>query len=204
ARAVQSFALDAFNTGDYYKAVEDEVNSETVTKVLYPNDEPEAGKRLRLLQQYFCVSCSLQHVLHIVDDLAVLSVKDLPQRFALQLTDTHPAIGVAELMRILVDERQLLGRGVGDHGGVVRLHQPHVAPGGAGDLAAGDVRRITAPAPRDHLRDQPAVPRRGARQVPGRRCPAAPDVADRRGQRQSVRMAHLATVGSHAINGVAA
>ena len=54
-----------FNTGDYYKAVEDEVNSETVTKVLYPNDEPEAGKRLRLLQQYFFVSCSLQHVLHI-------------------------------------------------------------------------------------------------------------------------------------------
>ncbi len=70
ARAVQSFALEAFNTGDYYKAVEDEVNSETVTKVLYPNDEPEAGKRLRLLQQYFFVSCSLQHVLHIVDDLA--------------------------------------------------------------------------------------------------------------------------------------
>ena len=62
ARAVQSFALEAFNTGDYYKAVEDEVTSETVTKVLYPNDEPEAGKQLRLLQQYFFVSCSLQHV----------------------------------------------------------------------------------------------------------------------------------------------
>jgi starch phosphorylase len=70
ARAVKSFALEAFNTGDYYKAVEDEVTSETVTKVLYPNDEPEAGKRLRLLQQYFFVSCSLQHVLHIMDDLA--------------------------------------------------------------------------------------------------------------------------------------
>ena len=70
ARAVESFALDAFNTGDYYKAVEEEVTSETVTKVLYPNDEPEAGKRLRLLQQYFFVSCSLQHVVHIMDDLA--------------------------------------------------------------------------------------------------------------------------------------
>ena len=114
ARAVESFALDAFNTGDYYKAVEDEVNSETVTKVLYPNDEPEAGKRLRLLQQYFFVSCSLQHVLHIMDDLADLSVQDLPQRFALQLNDTHPSIGVAELMRLLVDERAAgLGRGVG-------------------------------------------------------------------------------------------
>jgi starch phosphorylase len=107
ARAVQSFALEAFNTGDYYKAVEDEVNSETVTKVLYPNDEPEAGKRLRLLQQYFFVSCSLQHVLHIVDDLADLSVRALPERFALQLNDTHPSIGVAELMRLLVDEREI-------------------------------------------------------------------------------------------------
>ncbi|MCX8563680.1 glycogen/starch/alpha-glucan phosphorylase [Mycolicibacterium mucogenicum] len=107
ARAVKEFALEAFNTGDYYKAVEDEVTSETVTKVLYPNDEPEAGKRLRLLQQYFFVSCSLQHVLHIVDDLADLSVHDLPERFAIQLNDTHPSIGVAELMRLLVDERRL-------------------------------------------------------------------------------------------------
>src|SRR5246127_1566988 len=65
ARAVKSFALEAFNTGDYYKAVEDEVTSETVTKVLYPNDEPEAGKRLRLLQQYFFVSCSLQEMIRL-------------------------------------------------------------------------------------------------------------------------------------------
>jgi glycogen phosphorylase len=107
ARAVESFALEAFNTGDYYKAVEDEVTSETVTKVLYPNDEPEAGKRLRLLQQYFFVSCSLQHVLHIMDDLADVSVRELPQRFALQLNDTHPSIAVAELMRLLLDERHL-------------------------------------------------------------------------------------------------
>ena len=99
--------MDAFNTGDYYKAVEDEVNSETVTKVLYPNDEPDVGKRLRLLQQYFFVSCSLQHVLHIMDDLADASVRELPERFALQLNDTHPSIGVAELMRLLVDERRL-------------------------------------------------------------------------------------------------
>src|SRR6201993_5232610 len=107
ARAVKSFALEAFNTGDYYGAVEDEVASETVTKVLYPNDEPEAGKQLRLLQQYFFVSCSLQHVLHIMDDLADVSVHALPKQFALQLNDTHPSIGVAELMRLLVDDRQL-------------------------------------------------------------------------------------------------
>src|SRR3954453_15437727 len=106
-RAVESFALDAFNTGDYYKAVEDEVNSETVTKVLYPNDEPDVGKRLRLLQQYFFVSCSLQHVLHIMDDLTDAGIRELPDRFALQLNDTHPSLGVAELMRLLIDERRL-------------------------------------------------------------------------------------------------
>src|SRR6201988_1887558 len=107
ARAVESFALEAFNTGDYYKAVEAAVSSEMGTKVLYPNDEPEAGKRLRLLQQYFFVSCSLQHVLHIMDDLTDAAVRELPNRFALQLNDTHPSIGVAELMRLLVDEREL-------------------------------------------------------------------------------------------------
>ena len=165
ARAVESFALDAFNTGDYYKAVEDEVTSETVTKVLYPNDEPEAGKRLRLLQQYFFVSCSLQHVLHIMDDLAdAVRYASFPQRFALQLNDTHPSIGVAELMRLLVDERRSgLGRGVGDHRRDLRLHQPHAAARGAGEVAAGAVRRVAAAPPRDHLRDQPPLPRRGAR-----------------------------------------
>ena len=185
ARAVESFALEAFNTGDYYKAVEDEVTSETVTKVLYPNDEPEAGKRLRLLQQYFFVSCSLQHVLHIMDDLADAGVRELPQRFALQLNDTHPSIGVAELMRLLVDERDLdWDEAWAHHGRDVRLHQPHPAAGGAGEVAAGAVRRVTAPPPRDHLRDQQPIPRRGARPVPRRRGPGSPHVADRRGRRQ--------------------
>ena len=61
ARAIRSLALDAFNAGDYYRAVEEEVESETVTKVLYPNDEPEAGKQLRLLQQHFFVVLTAGH-----------------------------------------------------------------------------------------------------------------------------------------------
>ena len=77
-----------------------------------------------------------------------------------------------------------LGRGVGDHGGHLRLHQPHPAARGAGEVAAGDVRRVAAAPPRDHLRDQPPLPRRGAREVPRRRRPGAADVADRRGRRQ--------------------
>ncbi|MGH8570278.1 MAG: glycogen/starch/alpha-glucan phosphorylase, partial [Gammaproteobacteria bacterium] len=71
AEAVESFAFQAFNVGDYYRAVADKVVSETVTKVLYPNDEPEIGKRLRLGQQYFFVSCSLQDMLHILDIVGV-------------------------------------------------------------------------------------------------------------------------------------
>ena len=77
ARALESFALDAFNTGDFYKAVDEEVVSETVSKVLYPNDEPEAGKRLRLLQQYFFVTCSLQDILNIHGRPGRASVREL-------------------------------------------------------------------------------------------------------------------------------
>ena len=92
ARAVESFDLDAFNAGDYYKAVEDKVDSETITKVLYPNDEPEAGKQLRLLQQYFFVSCSLQDTSCTSWTTWPTPRSRAPERFAFQLNDTHPSI----------------------------------------------------------------------------------------------------------------
>ena len=205
ARAVESFALDAFNTGDYYKAVEEEVTSETVTKVLYPNDEPEAGKRLRLLQQYFFVSCSLQHVVHIMDDLADASLHDLPQRFALQLNDTHPSIGVAELMRILVDERRLdwddawaitvATFGYTNHTllpealekwplGLFRDSLPrHLEIIYEINSRFLDEVRAHFPGDVDRVRRMSIIGEEGG---------------------QTVRMAYLATVGSHAINGVAA
>ncbi len=103
AEAVKSFDFADFNVGDYYGAVNEKVVSETVTKVLYPNDEPAVGKMLRLAQQHFFVSCSLQDMIHI----HLLRGKDLDsfhESFAVQLNDTHPAIAVAELMRLLVDE----------------------------------------------------------------------------------------------------
>ncbi len=106
---MSSFALDAFNTGDFYKAVEDEVLSEKISKVLYPNDEPEAGKRLRLQQQYFFVSSSLQDILRIHTERARLPLSALPDKWAIQLNDTHPSIAVAELMRLLVDEHHMAG-----------------------------------------------------------------------------------------------
>src|SRR5690348_6923490 len=205
ARAVESFALDAFNTGDYYKAVEDEVTSETVTKVLYPNDEPDVGKRLRLLQQYFFVSCSLQHVLHIMDDLADASVRDLPERFALQLNDTHPSIGVAELMRLLVDERHLSWDEAWDITVATFGYTNHTLLPEA--LETWPLAMFDESLPR-HLEIIYEINRRFLDEV----REAFPGDEDRVRRMsligedggKKVRMAHLATVGSHAINGVAA
>ena len=106
AEAAESFDFDAFNVGDYYGAVDEKVASETISKVLYPNDEPEAGKQLRLEQQYFFVSCSLQDMirLHLIRQKPL---SELDSYWAAQLNDTHPSIAVAELMRLLVDEHTM-------------------------------------------------------------------------------------------------
>ena len=93
AEAVESFDFQAFNVGDYYKAVDEKLVSETITKVLYPNDEPQIGKRLRLAQQYFFVSCSLQDMLHTLDAAGVPAT-EFARRFAVQLNDTHPSIEI--------------------------------------------------------------------------------------------------------------
>ena len=106
AEAPEAFDLGTFNRGDYYGAVQQKVISENITKILYPNDEQIQGKALRLEQQYFFVSCSLQ------DMLRIMRVQGIPferfhEKFAVQLNDTHPAIAIAELMRLLVDTLQM-------------------------------------------------------------------------------------------------
>ena len=106
ARASDDFDIQVFNTGDYVKAVESKIQSETISKVLYPNDSSPSGKELRLVQEYFMVACALRDILrqfrHQSHDLELL-----PQKVAIQLNDTHPALAVAELMRLLVDEYSL-------------------------------------------------------------------------------------------------
>ena len=106
AEAVDSFDFAMFNTGDYMGAVKSKIESETISKVLYPNDETEGGKRLRLMQQYFFTSCSLQDMirLHL---LTRNSVNDFDKKWTAQLNDTHPSIGIAELMRLLIDVYKL-------------------------------------------------------------------------------------------------
>jgi glycogen phosphorylase len=102
AEAHASFDFEDFNTGDYYGAVEDKISAETITKVLYPNDEQFLGKQLRLEQQFFFVSCSLQDMIrrHLFTHESLDNFQD---GFTVQLNDTHPAIAVPELMRLLID-----------------------------------------------------------------------------------------------------
>lgn len=203
AEAVESFDFQAFNTGDYYQAVEDKVVSETVTKVLYPNDEPEIGKRLRLGQQYFFVSCSLQDMLRLLD-LAGVPVEHFAQRFAVQLNDTHPSIGVAELMRLLVDERRLdwdtaWAITVQTFGYTNHTLLPEA-------LETWPLPMFQALLPR-HLEIIYEINRRFLDEVrarfPGDEARVARMSLIGEGDDKRVRMAHLATVGSHAVNGVA-
>jgi len=103
AEAPESFDFAAFNSGDYYGAVNEKVTSENLSKVLYPNDEQLRGKELRLEQQYFFVSCSIQDMFRIVRTQGV-PLEQFHEKFAVQLNDTHPAIAIAELMRLLIDD----------------------------------------------------------------------------------------------------
>ncbi|MDH3899444.1 MAG: glycogen/starch/alpha-glucan phosphorylase [Gammaproteobacteria bacterium] len=106
AEAPRLFRFRIFNKGDYYGAVEDNVAATNLTRILYPNDEPEQGKQLRLEQQYFFVSCSLQDMIRVHLRFG-RSLRDFSRYWAGQLNDTHPSIAIAELLRLLVDEHGL-------------------------------------------------------------------------------------------------
>ncbi len=106
SEAIDAFNLSAFNVGDYFEAVSEKVRSENISKILYPNDQTPSGRQLRLEQQYFFVSCSLQDMIrnHLRNGN---DIRDFHQKFAVHMNDTHPSIGVAELMRLLIDEHEL-------------------------------------------------------------------------------------------------
>jgi starch phosphorylase len=103
SEASESFDFQEFNQGNYYGAVDDKVKSENITKVLYPNDSMEAGQQLRLKQQFFFVSATLQDVLKYHIEHRKYPLEKLPEKMTLQLNDTHPSIAVAEMMRLLLD-----------------------------------------------------------------------------------------------------
>jgi glycogen phosphorylase len=203
AEAPESFDFSVFNRGDYWGAVNQKVTSENITKVLYPNDEQVKGKELRLEQQYFFVACSLQDMLRI-NRVQKIPPERFHEKFAIQLNDTHPSIAVAELMRLLVDELAL-----------------------DWDLAWSITRKTFAYTNHTLL---PEALERWPLDLFGRMLPrhleiiyeinarfldevrfaffgdderlARMSLIDEHGARY-VRMAHLATAGSHAVNGVA-
>ncbi len=106
SEAIESFDFSAFNQGDYLRAVKEKMKSENISKVLYPNDETDQGKSLRLKQEYFFVACSLGDMMRMHLSFGG-KPQDFHKRWAIQLNDTHPSLAVAELMRLLVDEHLL-------------------------------------------------------------------------------------------------
>jgi starch phosphorylase len=203
AESSESFDFQAFNAGDYYGAVERKMTSENISKVLYPNDEPAAGRELRLSQQYFFVACSLQDMIRIHLQTAE-NVESLQSKYAVQLNDTHPALAVPELMRLLVDEHGLDWNPAWDITRGMLGYTNHTLLPEA--LEKWPLELFGRLLPR-HLEIVYEINRRFLDQVRARFPGDEPRVArmsliDETGGR-SVRMAHLATVGSHAVNGVA-
>jgi starch phosphorylase len=203
AEAVQSFDFAAFNHGDYYQAVHDKMFSESITKVLYPNDEMIQGKNLRLEQQFFLVTCSLQDMLR-VHRLLGRSLETFHEKWAVQLNDTHPSLAIAELMRLLVDEYQLDWDTAWHVTRHTFAYTNHTLLPEA--LEKWPVGLFGALLPR-HLEIVYEINRRFLNDVraryPGDEARVARlSLINESGERY-VRMAHLAAVGSHRINGVA-
>jgi starch phosphorylase len=203
SEAPESFDFAIFNSGDYYGAVNQKVASENLSKVLYPNDEQARGKELRLEQQYFFVSCSLQDMMRILRTQK-LPVDQFHEKFAVQLNDTHPAVAIPELMRLLVDEALLPWADAWNVTRQTFAYTNHTLLPEA--LERWPIEVFGRVLPRilqiiyeinAHFLEEVRIRFLGDDERIVRMS-----LIDETGERY-VRMAHLACVGSHAINGVA-
>ena len=203
AAAAEEFDLDAFQVGEYWRAVDAKIQSETLTKVLYPNDSSPAGKQLRLEQQYFFVSCALQDTLRLLT-MAGVPVERLGELVAIQLNDTHPTLAIPELMRLLMDMKGLGWDAAWAITQRAVAYTNHTLLPEA--LETWPLPLVARLLPR-HLEIIYEINRRFLDEVRAR-FPGDDERVRRMsligedGERQ-VRMAHLATVASHRINGVA-
>ena len=204
AKAAREFNLDSFNAGDYLSAVYDKNISESLSKVLYPNDSSAVGKELRLRQEYFFVSASIQDILsHFLTDHS--DWNQLPEKVAIQLNDTHPAIAVAEMMYQLMDVHHLKWDFAWSLVTKIFAYTNHTLMPEA--LETWGVEKFERVLPR-HLEIIYEINRHFLEQV-NHHFPGDTDLLRRvsiidedHGRR--VRMAHLAVIGSHKVNGVAA
>jgi len=204
AAAPASFDFGEFSHGDFVGAVIENVEAESLTRVLYPDDSTEAGRTLRFLQQYFMVSCSLQDIIDRFHITERNEWSTLPDRVAIQLNDTHPAIAVAELMRILLDEARLGWDEAWDLTKRTLAYTNHTLLPEA--LEKWPIELFETLIPR-HLEIIYEINRRFLDDVkqryPGdeQRISRMSLVEDQPARK--VRMAHLAVVGTHSTNGVA-
>ncbi|MCU7806667.1 MAG: glycogen/starch/alpha-glucan phosphorylase [Candidatus Thiodiazotropha sp. (ex Semelilucina semeliformis)] len=204
AKAYEDFDLNCFNLGEYTEAVVGKTHSENISKVLYPNDTSTMNKLLRLKQQYFFVSASLKDILRRFfidhDDL-----RELPEKVAIQLNDTHPAIAIPELMRLLMDKHHLEWQPAWDITTRVFSYTNHTLLPEA--LETWPVHILEQLLPR-HLQLIYEINRRFLLML-GHLNPGDMDLLHRLsiiddGGERRIRMAHLAIVGSHRVNGVSA
>ena len=204
ARSSRDFDMQIFNDGDYFKAVEQKIASETISKVLYPSDAVVAGRELRLVQEYFLVACAVRDIVRRFQQNHD-SFREFPAKVAIQLNDTHPALTIAELMRILVDEKGLPWEEAWEITQASLGYTNHTLAPEA--LEKWPVPLLEHVLPR-HLQIVYEINRRFLEQV----AVAYPGDAERQRRMslieesapKQVCMAHLATVGSHSINGVSA
>ncbi len=202
AWASTSFDIRIFNDGDYLKAVEDKIKSETISKILYPSDSKEAGKELRLLQEYFLVSCSVQDIIRIfLEDHD--SFDEFPEKVAIQLNDTHPALTVVELMRALIDQQGLeWEKAWGITTATLGYTNHTLLPEALEKWPLSVVEKVV---PR-HLQLIYEINSRFLEST-GKLYPGDPELLERlsiveEGPEKQIRMAHLAIIGSHSVNGV--
>ena len=203
AVASQAFDFQMFSAGNYYGAVEDKIRSETISKVLYPNDNLDPGKALRLQQQYLMVSCSLQDMLRLHQQRAA-TPHGFHEKFAIQMNDTHPALSVLELMRLLVDVHNFAWEDAWETTLQCFGYTNHTLLPEA--LEAWKLPLFQSLLPR-HFELVLEINQRFLAEVrskfPGDEARVQRmSIIDERGER-SVRMANMACIGSHAINGVA-
>ena len=202
ARSSRDFDMRIFNDGDYFKAVEQKIGSETVSKVLYPSDVPVAGQELRLVQEYFLVCCAVRDIVRRFEQTHD-NFREFASKIAIQLNDTHPALTVAELLRVLVDEKEIPWEEAWEITQGTLGYTNHTLVPEA--LEKWPVQLLELVLPR-HLQIIYEINRRLLEHV----AAAYPGDTERLSRMslideaapKKVRMAHLAVVGSHSVNGV--
>jgi glycogen phosphorylase len=204
ARSSHEFDMQIFNQGDYLKAVELKIATEIISKVLYPSDSVKAGRELRLVQEYFLVGCAIQDIVrrYLANHR---SFDDFPANVAIQLNDTHPALTIAELMRILLDEHDLPWHTAWEITQATLGYTNHTLLPEA--MEKWPVSLIEYVLPR-HMQIIYDINHQFLQHVSsvwtGDLARLQRMSLIEEGEQKQVRMAHLAIVGSHSVNGVAA